>query len=53
MEGGPRVSKDSYLIAGTANLCSKLVRDLSENHSLRLSSAVRAVVDEYVRCDLS
>jgi hypothetical protein len=51
--GDPRVSKDSYLIAMKANLCNRLARDSSENHSLRLFSAVRVVVDVYVRCDLS
>jgi hypothetical protein len=51
--GGPRVSKDSYLIAMKANLCSRLAGDSSENHSLKLFNAVRVVVDVYVRCDLS
>jgi hypothetical protein len=48
-----RVSKDSYLIAMKANLCSRLARDSSGNHSLKLFSAVRVVVDVYVRYDLS
>ena len=51
--GDQRVSKDSYLIAGRANLYSRLARDSSENHSLRLFNAVRVEVDVYVRCDLS
>jgi hypothetical protein len=51
--GDPRVSRDSYLIAMKANLCSRLARDLSENHSLRPFNAVKVVVDVYVRCDLS
>jgi hypothetical protein len=51
--GDPRVSKDSCLIARRANLCSRLARDSSGNHLLRLFNAVRVVVDVYVRCDLS
>jgi hypothetical protein len=51
--GDTRVSKDSCLIAMKANLCSRLARDLSGNHSLKLFNAVRVVVNVYVRCDLS